>query len=99
MRQILERCGFSVVSVRCFHMKQGAKARGWLPKSYKIFAKGPRPIEEGKSEILTLEQAKALIPAPPNWPVYHARYRWRRFWRTGLTDFGYDFEVLAEKKS
>ena len=98
LRELLERCGFSVVSIRCFHMKQGAKARGWLPNSYKIFAKGPRALEEGKRETLTLEQAKALIPGRPNWPLYLGRYRWRRFWRTGLTDFGYDFEVLAEKR-
>jgi|SRR5579883_2157824 len=96
--ELLSRCGLEMVSTRCFHLKQGAKARGWLPHSYKIFAKGPRPLEEGRRETLTLEQAKALIPPRPSWPLYWARYRWRRLWRTGLSDFGYDFEILAEKR-
>ena len=38
-----------------------------------------------------------LIPPKPSWPLYRLSQQIRRLYRTSLSDFGYDFEVLAEK--
>ena len=99
LEALLSRCGLAVLSIRSFHFKQGAKARGWLPGAYKLFARDlGQDGSEAAPEVLDAQKARAAIPAAPSWPVYHLRYRLRRLWRWAASDFGYDFEVLAEKR-
>ncbi len=99
LEKILTDAGFRVLSIKSFHLKLGAKARGWLPRPYKQFKKPLRPVDPGaKPEPFTLEQGKALIPPAPSWPLYRLQNAWRRRWRFASSDFGYDFEVMAEKR-
>ncbi|MFI5346333.1 MAG: class I SAM-dependent methyltransferase [Elusimicrobiota bacterium] len=96
--ELLPACGLKVISIKSFHLKLGAKARGWLPRSYKQFAKELRPVDlNAPPPAFSLEQGRAQIPAPRNWAMYRLSDRWRRLWRFPHSDFGYDFEVLAEK--
>ncbi len=98
LEALLPECGLRVLSIKSFHLKLGAKARGWLPRSYKQFAKELRPVDlNAPPPAFTLEQGRAQIPAPRNWTMYRLSDRWRRLWRFPHSDFGYDFEVLAEK--
>ena len=90
-------CGFRVVSIRCFHLKLGAKARGWTPRAYRQFLAAPKTPDGRAPESLSLEQGKALIPSPPNWSLYRFSSFLRRLWRFSGSEFGYDFEVVAEK--
>lgn len=99
LEKILADCGFRVLAIKSFHLKLGAKARGWLPRSYKQFKKPLTPIDmNAKPAPFTLEQGKALIPPAPSWPLYRLSNNWRRAWRFSSSDFGYDFEVTAEKR-
>ena len=98
LEQVLSDCGLRVLSIRAFHLKLGMKARGWLPRAYKNFAKPLTSVDpSAKPASFTLEQGRALIPRPPNWPLYRLSNAWRRFWRFSGSEFGYDFEVFAEK--
>ena len=99
LEKILTDAGFSVLSIRSFHLKLGAKARGWLPRSYKNFKKPLPPVDvNAKPAPFSLEQGKALIPSAPNWTLYRLSNSWRRRWRFSGSDFGYDFEVMAERR-
>jgi hypothetical protein len=74
------------------------KARGWLPGSYRIFRRDTwAEAAAAKAEELSLEQGRTLIPPQPSWRRYLWGDRLKRFWRFAGTDFGYDFEVMAEK--
>jgi len=87
-----------VLSLRCFHIKLGLKARGWLPGSYRTFQRDAwAEAATAKVGELSLEQGRALIPPPPSWPRYLWRDRLRRFWRFPGSELGCDFEVMAEK--
>ena len=98
LEALLPACGLRVISIKSFHLKLGAKARGWLPRSYKQFAKELRPVDlNAPPPAFSLEQGRAQIPAPRSWTMYRLSDRWRRLWRFPNSDFGYDFEVLAEK--
>jgi hypothetical protein len=98
LETLLPACGLRVLSIKGFHLKLGAKARGWLPRSYRQFAKELKPIVPGAPPpTLTLEEGRAKIPPPRNWPLYRLSDRWRRLWRFPNNEFGYDFEVTAEK--
>jgi len=95
---LLESFGLRVVSLRCFHVKLGMKARGWLPRSYKNFKIDTcAEAAAAKVEKLSLEQGRAMIPPRPSWPRYCWGDRLRRLWRFRDSEFGYDFEVMAEK--
>ncbi|OGR90596.1 MAG: hypothetical protein A2V88_02380 [Elusimicrobia bacterium RBG_16_66_12] len=94
---LLADCGLRAVSIRCFHLKLGFKARGWLPRAYRQFLADAKEPAGRASESLSLEQGKALIPSPPNWPLYRFSSFLRRLWRFSGSEFGYDFEVVAEK--
>ncbi len=99
LRALLAARGFRVLSARSFHFKLGAKARGLWPGAYKRFAKpAPPPGDAGVPPELTLEQGRALIPPAPSWPLYAASHAWRRAWRLSWSDFGYDFEIAAERR-
>jgi hypothetical protein len=39
-----------------------------------------------------------MIPPRPSWPRYYWGDRLRRLWRFRDSEFGYDFEVMAEKR-
>jgi SAM-dependent methyltransferase len=93
---LLERAGFDVLSVRNFHFKLGAKARGWLPGAWKPFQKAPAG-PPGPEKRLPLEEYRRLIPSEPSWALYRLGQKWRRLRRSGWADFGYDFEVTARK--
>jgi SAM-dependent methyltransferase len=95
---MLPACGLRVLSIKAFHLKLGMKARGWLPRSYKQFAKELRPVDvNAPPPSLSLEEGRAQIPQPRNWTMYRLSDRWRRLFRFPNSEFGYDFEVLAEK--
>lgn len=94
---LLAACGLRVVSIRCFHLKLGAKARGWTPRAYRQFLAAAKAPDGRAPESLSLEQGKALIPPPPNWPLYQLSSFLRRLWRFSGSEFGYDFEVITEK--
>ncbi|HAH05455.1 MAG TPA: hypothetical protein DCM05_02840 [Elusimicrobia bacterium] len=96
LEALLERTGFEVLSVRNFHFKLGMKARGWLPGSWKPFRK-PWGAPAAPEPRLPLEEYRKLVPAQPSWALYRLGQKWRRLWRLGWTDFGYDFEVTARK--
>ena len=99
LEKILTDSGFRVLSIKSFHLKLGAKARGWLPRSYKQFKKPLPPVDpNAKPAPFSLEQGQALIPPAPSWPLYRLSNDWRRAWRFASSDFGYDFEVFAEKR-
>jgi len=99
LEKILTDSGFRVLSIKSFHLKLGAKARGWLPRSYRQFKKPLPPVDaNAKPAPFALEQGKALIPPAPSWPLYRLSNNWRRAWRFASSDFGYDFEVMAEKR-
>lgn len=99
LETILQDTGFHVLSIRSFHLKLGAKARGLLPRSYKNFKKPLPPVDASvKPAAFTLAQGRALIPSAPNWPLYRLSNAWRRLWRFSGSDFGYDFEVMAERR-
>jgi SAM-dependent methyltransferase len=98
LQGLLESCGLRVISLRCFHLKLGIKARGWLPRSYRNFKKDTwAEAAAAKVEELSLEQGRAMIPPRPSWPRYLWGDRMKRFWRFSGSEFGYDFEVMAEK--
>jgi len=95
---LLEACRFRVISVRGFHLKLGMKARGWLPRAYRNFKTDPWAAVSGaRAQELSLEQGRAMIPPQPSWLRYLLGDRLRRAWRFADSDFGYDFEILAEK--
>lgn len=94
---LLADCGFRVISIRGFHLKLGLKARGWLPRAYRQFLTAAKAPDGRAPESLSLEQGKAMIPPPPSWPLYRLSSAWRRAWRFSGGEFGYDFEVVAEK--
>jgi hypothetical protein len=96
LHKLLERAGLKILSLKNFHFKTALKAHGWTPGAYKQFDE-PHPHQQGPQEILSLAQYKALIPAKPSWPLYYANYKMRRLWRWPNVEWGYDFEVLAEK--
>lgn len=99
LEKLLTDCGFRVISIRAFHLKLGMKARGWLPRSYKNFKKALTPVEPGAAPPpFTLDDGRALIPRAPSWTLYSLSNSWRRFFRFATSDFGYDFEVFAEKR-
>lgn len=87
-----------VLSLRGFHFKLGLKARGWLPGAYKNFKRDTwGEAAAAKTEEFTLEQGRALIGPAPSWPLYLWNDRFKRLWRLPDNEFGYDFEVIAEK--
>ncbi len=97
LKLLLERCGLEVLSIRCFHFKLGAKARGWLPGSWRKFlAQAPKSWAQAE-EGCTLEQGRKLIGPQPSWMLYWLLQQSRRLWRLPYTDFGYDLEVIAQR--
>jgi SAM-dependent methyltransferase len=87
-----------VLSLRCFHLKLGMKARGWLPGAYRVFKRDTwAEAAAAEAAELCLEQGRALIGPQPSWPRYLRADRAKRFWRFPDSEFGYDFEVMAEK--
>jgi SAM-dependent methyltransferase len=98
LETVLPACGLRVLSIRGFHLKLGAKARGWTPNAYRQFAQELKPVAAGAPpRSLSLEEGRAQIPPARNWTLYKLSDRWRRLWRFSGNEFGYDFEVLAEK--
>ena len=96
---LLTDCGFDVKSIKSFHLKLGAKARGWLPRSYKNFKKPLAPVDlSAAPPPFTLEEGRKLIPRAPSWTLYRLSNDWRRAFRFPASDFGYDFEVFAVKR-
>ena len=91
---LLERVGLKLLTLRSFHVKSAAKARGWTPGAYDLFLKKSPPAagEDG----LDLEAARALIGPAPSWTLYQWQAHWRRLWRLPGAA-GADFELLAEK--
>jgi SAM-dependent methyltransferase len=94
---LLQRSGFKLVSMKSFHLKTALKARGWTPKAFKTFFAEERHLADDATALPT-EAYRQLIPPRPSWPAYLTKYRWRRLWRMP-NDWGYDFEILAEKVS
>ena len=97
LEALFKRAGLRVLSVRNFHFKLGAKARGWTPRAYRAFLSEPPPVPADGSAGMAVSRLKALIPPPPSWPLYKARARWRRLFRCDGSEFGYDYEMTAEK--
>ena len=51
------------VSIRCFHLKLGFKARGWLPRAYRQFlADAKEPAGRASDQALT-EEVRQLVVA------------------------------------
>lgn len=94
---LFQNAGLKVLSVKNFHFKLGAKARGWTKNPYRAFLEEPPPVPADDSAGMAVSQLKTLIPAPPSYALYKARARWRRLFRCEGSDFGYDYEMLAEK--
>ena len=94
---LLDKAGFRILSLKNFHFKQGLKSRGWSPNAYRGFLRSGE-ARAGEKEKLPLEDYKKLIPPKPSWLMYYARYRLRRLFYAGGTDFGCDFKIIAEKK-
>ncbi|MBI3297665.1 MAG: class I SAM-dependent methyltransferase [Elusimicrobia bacterium] len=97
LERLLARAGFKVLSVKNFHFKLGAKARGWTPGAYRAFLREPGPLSQDPSAGMSVAELKNLIGAEPDWSAYRLKARWRRLWRSADSQFGYDFEILAEK--
>ncbi|TBR19328.1 class I SAM-dependent methyltransferase [bacterium] len=94
---LFKRSGLRILSAKNFHFKLGAKARGWTKNPYRAFLEEPPPVPADESAGIPVEKLKTLIPPPPSWALYKAGARWRRLFRCETSDFGYDYEMLAEK--
>lgn len=97
LESLLSRSGFKIISMNNFHFKLGAKARGWTPGAYKAFLSEPPALPKDPSAGMSVAELKKLIPLEPSWDAYRLKARWRRLWRCPDSEFGYDFEILAEK--
>lgn len=97
LEAMFKAAGLHVLSAKNFHFKLGAKARGWTPRAYRAFLEEPPPVPADDAAGMALDELKRLAPPRPSWPLYRARARWRRLFRCSASDFGYDYEMLAEK--
>lgn len=97
LEALIARAGLRLVSIENFHFKSGAKARGWTRQPYRDFMSPPAPPPAGGGAELPLSELKKSIPPPPSWTSYLAKSAWKRIWRAPGLEFGYDFEVTAEK--
>ncbi len=97
LETLFSRAGLRVIALRNFHFKLGAKARGWTPRAYRAFLTEQSPPKPDGSEAMALAELKKSIPPKPRWTPYRIKARWRRLWRSAASDFGYDYEILAEK--
>jgi len=94
---LLKRLGFRPLSIKNFHFQTGLKARGLKPGAYKIFKRMPEAPSPDGIAPPSLEECKRAIPPQPSWPSYFLSSKWRGFWRWEGLEYGYDFDVLAEK--
>jgi len=99
LEKLLRRVGLRILSFRNFHFQSGLKARGLKPGAWKLFESDLPVIQADRSESMALEELKKRIGEPPNWSLYRLKSLYRRLWRLSGTDFGYDFELIAEKPS
>lgn len=97
LEALFARAGLKVLSVRNFHFKLGAKARGWTRNPYRAFLEEPAPVPADAAAGMAVPQLKALIPPRPSYALYKAGARWRRLFRCAGSEFGYDYEMQAEK--
>ncbi len=94
---LLKRAGFSVLWIKNFHFKTALKAHGWTPNAYKQFQNDPADHPAAPENDLHLDRFRDLIPPRPSWLKYYLQYKWHRLWRWHNSDWGYDYEILAEK--
>ncbi|MBI5596451.1 MAG: class I SAM-dependent methyltransferase [Elusimicrobia bacterium] len=97
LRALVERAGLRLLSMSNFHFKLGAKARGWTPGAYRAFLTPLAPTAPDGDQDLPLNELLESLPPPPSWTAYRLKARWRRLWRVPSCEFGYDFEMTAEK--
>jgi len=97
LEALLLRVGLRVISIKNFHFQSGLKARGLKPGAWKLFSSELPPMTEDSSESMALDELKKRIGDQPNWNTYRLKSLYRRLWRLPGVDFGYDFEILAEK--
>lgn len=97
LEALFARAGLRVLSLKNFHFKLGAKARGWTARPYRAFLEAPPAVPPDEAAGLPVAELKRRIPPRPSWPAYLAGARWRRLFRCASSDFGYDYEMLAEK--
>jgi SAM-dependent methyltransferase len=100
LERLLTEAGFTVLAFKTFHLKSALKAYGWMPRAYRGFLKDSAPENmHASNDKPSVQAMRRLIPAQPSWPLYRMKSQWRQLWRWPFGTWGYDFEILAEKKS
>jgi SAM-dependent methyltransferase len=97
LEALLGRVGLSVLRIRNFHFQSGLKAHGLKPGAWRLFKNEPPSPEKDETESMPLEELKKRIGDPPDWNAYRLKSLYRRLWRFSGFDWGYDYEILAEK--
>lgn len=97
LEALFARAGLTVLSLKNFHFKLGAKARGWTPRAYRAFLSDPAPVPADAAAGMPVGELRKLVGPRPSWAAYKAGALRRRLWRSRASDFGYDYEVMAEK--
>lgn len=97
LEALVARAGLRLSSIENFHFKSGAKARGWTRRAYRDLLAPPAHAPDRGGADLPLSELKKSIPPAPSWAAYRLKSAWKRVWRARGCEFGYDFEVRAEK--
>lgn len=101
LEKLLGRAGFRLLSIETFHFKTALKARGLTPGADRQFQRSPEALVSAAvtaEKPLTADEMRSLIPPAPYWSAYVLNSRWKRLWRLGRCEWGYDFDLLAEKR-